>query len=459
MAKRSEQGKLPFEYTADDTSDSVTAYGGLPLVVETMRALGVSDSVKKHLAIAKNRREHDEVAMVESFVALMAAGGDCLDDMTVLTEDEALARLMNRRFPSPETARRFLYAFHDDAKIAAAAKAAGSVAFIPEETDALKALARVNRDLVHALAKRRPPTRATIDADATIHESNKREAKHHYEGGRGYQPMVATWAEQDVVVADQFRDGNVGAAAEVPAFVQQAFAALPESVTDRRFRGDTAYYNLELLHWFTREGIQFTVGTRMAPDLRTRIMRFPENRWLKFQQRVDDQVDLLDNVPWFPPWPKDLPEPRFIALRIRPKQRDLIDEHTKYLVIATNRTEPAAELVQWHWQKAGTIEHVHDVVKNELGGGVLPCGRFGANAAWVRLALLTYNVLSAMKTIALPPDLHDARPKRLRFQVLVIPAVVVNHARKLWARLSSRFSRGQRLSAARASLWSSPTAA
>src|SRR6516162_3644727 len=116
MGKRSEQGKLAFEYTAEETSDSVTAYGGLPLVVETMRALGVSEAARTHLTIAKNRREHDEAAMVESFVALMASGGDCLDDMKVLAEDEPLSRLMGRHFPSPETARRFLYAFHDDAK-------------------------------------------------------------------------------------------------------------------------------------------------------------------------------------------------------------------------------------------------------------------------------------------------------------------------------------------------------
>ncbi len=39
---------------------------------------------------------------------------------------------------------------------------------------------------------------------------------------------------------------------------------------------------------------------------------------------------------------------------------------------------------------------MHDVTKNELGAAVPPCGRFGANAAWYRLSLLTYNVLSAL---------------------------------------------------------------
>ena len=37
---------------------------------------------------------------------------------------------------------------------------------------------------------------------------------------------------------------------------------------------------------------------------------------------------------------------------------------------------------------AGTIEAVHEVVKNELAGGVLPSMYFGANAAWLRVAVL-----------------------------------------------------------------------
>ena len=43
---------------------------------------------------------------------------------------------------------------------------------------------------------------------------DKRAAKRAYEGNRGYQPVLALWAEQDVIVADEFRDGRnqIGAA-------------------------------------------------------------------------------------------------------------------------------------------------------------------------------------------------------------------------------------------------------
>jgi hypothetical protein len=52
---------------------------------------------------------------------------------------------------------------------------------------------------------------ATIDLDATIIESWKHQAQVTYQGLSGYQPMLAWWAEMDLALADDFRDGNVPA--------------------------------------------------------------------------------------------------------------------------------------------------------------------------------------------------------------------------------------------------------
>jgi len=79
-----------------------------------------------------------------------------------------------------------------------------------------------------------------VDQDATIIESHKQSALPHYEGGRGYQPMVAVWAEADLVLADEFRDGNVPAMQAPLTCARLAFAALPEQLEQRFFRGDSA---------------------------------------------------------------------------------------------------------------------------------------------------------------------------------------------------------------------------
>jgi hypothetical protein len=55
---------------------------------------------------------------------------------------------------------------------------------------------------------------------------------------------------------------------------------------------------------------------------------------------------------------------------------------------------------------------------------------FGANAAWLRLNVILYNLLSADKRVGLPEEFHTARPKRLRFLLLNTVAKVVRHARE-----------------------------
>ncbi len=44
--------------------------------------------------------------------------------------------------------------------------------------------------------------------------------------------------------------------------------------------------------------------------------------------------------------------------------------------------------------------------------------------------MLLYNLLSAFNRVGLPEEMHDARPKRLRFLVLNTVGQVVRHARE-----------------------------
>jgi hypothetical protein len=79
-------------------------------------------------------------------------------------------------------------------------------------------------------------------------------------------------------------------------------------------------------------------------------------------------------------------------------------------------------------------------LKNELAAGVMTCARFGANAAWLRLALLTHNVRTGLKRIALKPEWLRARPKRLRFHFLFSPGKLIPHTRRLVARVGRQLT-------------------
>ena len=144
------ESPLLFELDDEPLQETLTAWGGVPLVVQAFRSLGVPARVRQHEQIKQRERGYVEATMVESFVVLNAVGGECLGG--------------------------------------------------------------VNRELVRELGRRCPEQRTTtVDQDATISESHKQQVLRTYEGERGYQPMLAVWAEMDAVLADEFRDGNVPA--------------------------------------------------------------------------------------------------------------------------------------------------------------------------------------------------------------------------------------------------------
>ena len=129
---------------------------------------------------------------------------------------------------------------------------------------------------------------------------------------------------------------------------------------------------------------------------------------------------------------------RYLAVRVQKRQGSLFADGSsvRYFAVVTNREGDGLALLQWHREKAGTVEHTHHVLKNELAAAALPSGKFGANAAWFRLNVLTYNLLSALKRLTLPGDLRTARPKRLRFLLFNTVGKVISHARRTFLRLT-----------------------
>jgi hypothetical protein len=451
------EGEFLFDIDETPLEETLTGFGGLPLFLRAARSLGMPASVQRNLPLKQRRRGLEEAAYVESFLALNALGGECLDDFEVLREDAGLAAMLGYEPPSPAAARKFLYQFHDQKKIVAAQQQQLELqcaSIIPGESEALTGLAAVNRDVVGALGRRCADQKiATVDLDATIIESHKRQAQLSYQGTKGYQPQLALWAEMDVVLADQFRDGHTPAIQEPLAVARRAFETLPATVEEYYFRGDTACYENDLLDWLRDEErpagpqgpIGFAVSAPMMAPLKAEILALDENAWQSYR---DDDEAVLDcaAVPYYPEekGPRYREPLRYVAIRVSKKQGELFADGAvaKYFAVATNLWDwEAPRLLAWHREKAGSIEALHDVLKNELAAGVLPCGRFGANAAWLRLSTLTHNVLTAMKRLALPAELLRARPKRLRFLVFVQPGRFVRHARQLTLRLMRAWRR------------------
>ena len=367
------ESPLLFEIDPEPLPGTLTALGGVPLLVQTLRSLGLPAKVREHVRIKERERGYDEATLVESFVVLNAVGGECFDDFERLREDPGLSEMLGHGIPSPEAARKFLYQFHDEEKIAAAKgrRTGDEKAYIPEESEPLVGLGLVNRALVQELGRRCPEQRiATVDQDATIIGSRKQLALRTYEGERGYQPMLAVWAELNVVLADEFRDGNVPAMMAPLVVTKQAFGALPETVTTYYYRGDSACHESDLINWLRDENraegprgrIGFAISARMSEALHKAIGKVPEEAWEAYGKPHAEEIRECAEVSFVPGEKsehKDTQPLRYIAIRIRQRQESLFADGSKvkhFAVLTNIREWRAGRLIEWHREKAGTIE-------------------------------------------------------------------------------------------------------
>lgn len=424
--------KAPFVLDPRPLMEATSAHAGLLATSRVYRSLGVPELIGSLLRLRKRRRGYNEGQMIESIVLLQTVGGDCPEDIGLLGNDPCLERGLGYEPPKVTAVRDFLELFHDEEIALQRPAREIQKSFILQSTEPIKALQEVQAYTVQRIAKRyqdrgQGQRMATVDQDATIIESHKQAALPHYEGGRGYQPMLAVWAEADLVLADEFRDGNVPAKQAPLTCAQMAFAALPSTIEQRFFRGDSACHESELLGWLTDPkrseepggAIGFAISAVMSQDLNRVVHAVPEKEWTTFDREADGTLRQWAEVPFVPGdryEHKDSRPLRYVGLRLLKPQGVLFNDGSDrhHHSVITNRDLRGDRLLNWHREKAGTIEHVHDEIKNALGGGHMPSQRFAVNAAWLKFALLTYNLASAIKGLCFDTEERTVRFKKYR---------------------------------------------
>jgi len=475
------QGVLGFQYEAESSAAGLTSLGGLPLYLDLVQASGLVAAIRQHVHVAGEQGWLDHQMML-ALLLLNLAGGDCAADLDRLEHDSGFTAVLTaierelltrqerrslktrwrrerqRAVPSASSVLDWLERFHDTAS----PKAVAGSAFIPAVTPALQGLWRVNQALLGFLQTHQPARAATLDMDATLIETHKRDALACYKGFKAYQPLNCWWAEQGMMLYSEFRDGNVPAGHEQLRVLQASLQHLPASVAKVSLRSDTAGYQEDLL-LYCGEGkdprfgvIDFAVGADVTEALRAAVLATAECEWKPLIRLFDGKPQQTDQewaeVCYVPNWAghsRKRADYRFLAIREPLRQLPLGDDAQlpfptqqfgskgtcKLFGVVTNRKDAGDQVIWWLRERCGKSEQVHAELKTDLAGGQLPSGLFGANAAWWALAILAHNLNTLMKRLVLGAGWVTRRMKALRFHLLALPGRVVRHARRLIIRL------------------------
>ena len=152
---------------------------------------------------------------------------------------------------------------------------------------------KVNADLVGFVQGHARQKQATLDMDATLIETHKEQALYCYKKHKAYQPFTTYWAEADLVVHPEFRDGNVPAGHRQLRVLRESLEQLPSGVERVLLRSDTAGYQHELLR-YCAEGrdrrfgvIGFAVGVDVTPEFKKAVSQVGEDEWQDLHWEAD----------------------------------------------------------------------------------------------------------------------------------------------------------------------------
>jgi hypothetical protein len=251
-----------------------------------------------------------------------------------------------------------------------------------------------------------------------------------------------------VIAAARLRKGNTVSGQGAARLIGDAIsAARAAGVTGQvMVRADSGYYRQDVIAAAMQGKAWFSVTARMDPAVKKAIAAIPEDDWatIRYPRAVWDEQEHR----WISQ--AQVAQTSFTAFTSHPKKRQVSCRLVVRRVQRLNQgAAPGQDELFTTWRHhafitnstlttvaADATHRDHAIIEQviaELKDGPLahaPSGRFQANAAWLALACLAFNLLRAAGAAASARH-AKARWATLRTHLIAVPARVASSARRL----------------------------
>jgi Transposase DDE domain group 1 len=427
---------------------NLVSCAGLVPVLELARSCGLADLVRGGLTLREPGGVNAHLK-VPALVAGMVAGADSIDDMDLLRHG-GMDRLFTR-VRAPSTLGTFLRTFTFGHVRQLDAVAATMLARLAERTPLLPAAETV----------------AFVDVDDTIRATYgyaKQGAGYGYSGVKGLNALLATIstpAAAPVLAATRLRKGSANSGRGAARLLADALKTAARAGADPAagslviVRADSAYYSHDVIAAAHRAGTRFSVTARMDPAVRRAIagideaawrpIHYPNAIWDADEQRLvsDAEVAEIGFTAFTGRRQREHVHARLIVRRVkRPTpatvpagQAELFAVHRHHAVF-TDNPMPLLDAEAAHRGHAIIEQTIADLKNGPLAH--LPCGKFNANAAWLALAAIAFNLTRAAGCQASPWHAR-ATTATIRRQLISVPARLAHSARRLTLHLPANW--------------------
>jgi Transposase DDE domain. len=398
------------------TNEPLTVHTGLSLFYAMAETLKIPKILDSHVRVKQRDSGYPESEHILALAANAFVGGDFLDDLEALREDDAIKMAIGRKeIPDPTTAGDFCRRFK-----------LGHILQIN------KAFAEIEHEVYK---QRKEVSHLTVDVDAKVHEvygKKKQGAAKAYNGVYSLQPMYAFADETDELLHVEVRSGNTHPGAKAVSYLRRLAKKISSSVEKMYFRSDSAFYNREVVEFCEEKGWEFSITADQTAALLRAINALAPDAW---RQDTEDAERAYGEFTYNPvKWKKAY---RYLVRREREKekhgQKGLFEKYSYYVVV-TNKEGEVKPLMKAHASRGRCEKRIGQFTNEFLSH--LPLGEFMANWVYLLCAQLAYNLSLWIRDLVLPKSYRKKHIKRIRRTIGLIASKVVSGGRQISLRIS-----------------------
>jgi hypothetical protein len=406
---------------ADFNGGDITSDGGLPLLREIDRKIGLIDAINQALHDPRCPWliEHDQRTLLAQRILAIAAGYEDLNDHQTLRDDTLLKAMTDRKprrqehpLASPPTLCRM------------------------ENRVRRGDLVRMAKVLVEAFiaSHDRPPAELVLDFDATddeVHGLQEGRFFHGYYDHYCFLPLYVTCGQQLLVA--YLRPANIDAAKHSRAILKLLVDRFREVWPDVRivFRADSGFCRWKLLRWCDRHGVDYIVGLAKNAVVKRRARRsMVQARW--DYRRTGEKQRLFEEFSYAA---KTWDAPRRVIAKA---EHDHRGPNPRFVV--TRLPGDARGLYESLYCARGDAEN--RIKEQQLGlfADRTSCHGFLANQFRVLLSAAAYVLVETLRRVGLAgTELSAAQATTIRLKLLKIGGRIVRSVRRLVIHLASGF--------------------
>lgn len=380
----------------------LTHYGGIYFFQEFLRVLQFRRFLARHLPDFRNRHDYRLSQIALALMYPIILGLDRLENASLLRSDTTFQYLTGLpNYPDPQSLRRFL--LHAPAQFR-------------------QQLHRFNnlllQDFIHRPEHR---SRLILDLDSTVvtvfgrQEGAEVGYNPRYRGKRSYDPLLCLESNSSFLWDTELRAGNAGTWAGSTELLASCFLSLPEDIRELRFRADAGFGFNPVLERLEQVQAQYTVVARMSPALKRRLCGLRYHRLSARWEIAECEHKVAEQAP-----ARRCVVARRLIEETEPQPTLFTLERYAYRAWITNLALTPAGIWHFYDGRAGMEPRIGEL-REHFALRKIPTRAFDANALYLEIIRLAYNLVTAFQRTCLPEDWQDLTLKTLRYRLFWLP--------------------------------------